>query len=86
LQDKNFSNSYNNINDFDTLLMSCISAIDRVLHDGEISEKKITEIKTAFSQIDGVIQLKKKNLNEDGSLRHYINILEMNIKPMMCHI
>lgn len=86
LQDKSFSSGYKDIKDFDTLLLSCESAIDRVLHDWEIPEKKIKEIKTAFGQIDWVIQLKKKDLSEDGSLRHYINILEMNIKPMMYHI
>lgn len=86
LQDEAFSNDYDRITSFDTLLDSCSSAIKRVLNDGEIDHEKIEEIQRKFSDIKTVIKLKATPLNHDNSLRWYINQLEMKIKPMMDYV
>lgn len=83
LQDEAFSNDYDQLTSFDTLLDSCCSAIKRVLNDGEIDNEKITEIEHKFREIKSVIKLKATPLSDDNSLRWYINQLEMKIKPMM---
>ena len=86
LQDDSFSNDYDRITSFDTLLDSCCSAIKRVLNDGEITHEKIEEIQGKFKEIKTVIKLKETPLSDDNSLRWYINQLEMKIKPMMDYV
>lgn len=86
LQDDAFSNDYDRLTSFDTLLDSCCSAISRVLNDGEISHDKIEEIKGKFKEIKSVIKLRATPLSDDNSLRWYINQLEMKIKPMMDYV
>lgn len=86
LQDEGFSNDYDKITSFNTLLDSCLSAIERVLSDGEIGNDKIREIKGKFSEIRSVIKLRATPLSDDNSLRWYINQLEMKIKPMMDYV
>ena len=68
------------------MLSSCCAAIENVLNGGEIEEKKIKEIKGKFKEISGVIKLRETPLNQDNSLRWYINQLEMKIKPMMDYV
>ena len=86
LQDDSFSNDYDKMTNFDTLLDGCCSAIRRVLNDGEIESEKIGEIQRKFQEIRGVIKLKATPLADDNSLRWYINQLEMRIKPMMDYV
>lgn len=86
LQDDSFSNDYDKITSFDSLLENCCSAIRRVLDDGEISHEKIEEIQGKFREIRTVIKLKATPLSDDNSLRWYINQLEMKIKPMMDYV
>lgn len=86
LHDEGFSNDYDKITSFNTLLDSCLSAIDRVLSDGEIGNDKIREIKGKFSEIRSIIKLRATPLSDDNSLRWYINQLEMKIKPMMDYV
>lgn len=86
LQDEDFSNDYDKITSFNTLLESGLSAIERVLSDGEISNNKIKEIKNKFAEIGSVIKLRSTPLSDDNSLRWYINQLEMKIKPMMDYV
>lgn len=86
LQDPSFSDDYDKITGFDTLLDSCCSAIKRVLNDGEIGYEKIEEIERKFREIRTVIKLKATPLANDNSLRWYINQLEMKIRPMMDYV
>lgn len=86
LQDEDFSESYDKLTNFKLLLNACCSAIEVVLGDGEIESKKIDEIKGKFKEIEQVIGLRDKKLEEDYSLRWYINQLEMKIKPMMEYV
>lgn len=86
LQDENFSNDYDKMTSFSSLLNYCCTAIGNVLDDGEIDSKKVEEIKGKFSDVGSVIKLKDTPLGEDNSLRWYINQLEMKIKPMMDYV
>lgn len=86
LQDVSFCNDYDKLTSFNSLLNACCSAIENVLNSGEIEEKKIKEIKGRFKDIGGIIKLRDTPLNEDNSLRWYINQLEMKIKPMMDYV
>lgn len=86
LQDEAFCNDYDKLTSFPSLLDNCCSAIERILDDGEIEQKKIREIKSKFREIDSVIKLKATPLQEDNSLRWYIRQLEMKVKPMMDYI
>lgn len=86
LQDNDFSENYDKLTSFNLLLNACCSAIEAVLGDGEIEAKKIDEIKRKFKEIEQVIVLRDKKLEEDYSLRWYINQLEMKIKPMMEYV
>lgn len=63
LQDESFSNDYDRLTGFDTLLDSCCSAIKRVLDDGEISNDKISEIQRKFKEIKSVIKLRTEVVN-----------------------
>lgn len=86
LQDDDFCNEYDKLSSFSSLLNSCCTAIENVLNDGEISSKKVNEIKNKFKEIESVIKLKNTPLQEDNSLRWYIQQLEMKVKPMMEYI
>lgn len=86
LQDESFCNDYDKLTSFSSLLNNCCSAIENVLDDGEIENKKIQEIKNKFREIDSVIKLKATPLQEDNSLRWYIQQLEIKVKPMMDYV
>lgn len=86
LQDDSFCNDYDKLTSFSTLLNSCCVAIENVLNDGEIENRKIQEIINKFKEIDYVIKLKATPLQEDNSLRWYIQQLEMKVKPMMDYV
>ena len=86
LQDEEFCNDYDNMTSFSNLLAACLSAIERVLNDGEIEQKKITEITNKFKEIESVLKLKQTPLGSDNSLKWYINQLEMKIRPMMDYV
>ena len=70
LQDEDFSNDYDKITSFNTLLESGLSAIERVLSDGEISNNKIKEIKNKFAEIGSVIKLRSTPLSDRSSERY----------------
>ena len=86
LQDESFCNDYDKLTSFSSLMNSCCTAIENVLDDGEIDNKKIQEIKNKFKEIDSVIKLKATPLQEDNSLRWYIQQLELKVKPMMDYV
>lgn len=86
LQDEAFCNDYDKLTSFSSLLNSCCTAIENVLDDGEIENKKIQEIRNKFREIGSVIKLRDTPLQEDNSLRWYIQQLEIKVKPMMDYV
>lgn len=66
LQDEDFCNDYDKLTSFSSLMNSCCTAIENILDDGEIDNRKIQEIKNKFKEIDSVIKLKATPLQEDN--------------------
>ena len=85
LTDKDFVNDYPALSSFGSLINAVMNAITNVLDSSDIKKEKIDDIKRQFMIIKSNEKLKDIKLNEKGSLRWYIEQLEMKIKPMMDH-
>lgn len=83
LIDDGFSKNYQNITDFDLLVGAVINAINRVLDASDVRQEKIADIKQQFEIIKRNPKLKDIPLANKGSLRWYLEELEIKIKPMM---
>ena len=85
LTEKDFVNDYPGLSSFNSLINALMNAITLVLDSSDIKKEKIDDIKRQFMIIKSNEKLKDIKLNERGSLRWYIEQLEMKIKPMMDH-
>lgn len=85
LNDSDFLNDYQNMTSFSSLINGLMSSIDKVLDNSDIKREKIEDIKRQFRVIKSNEKLKDIPLDRKGSLRWYIEQLEMKIKPMMDH-
>lgn len=85
LNDSDFVNDYQNLTTFGSLISALMVSIDKVLDSSDIKREKIEDIKNQFRIIKSNEKLKDIPLDHKGSLRWYIEQLEMKIKPMMDH-
>jgi len=85
LNDNDFVNDYQNLTSFNSLMNSVMIAIDKVLDSSDIKKEKIEDIKRQFRIIKSNEKLKDIPLDRKGSLKWYVEQLEMKIKPMMDH-
>ncbi len=85
LNNSDFVNDYQNLTSFNSLMNSLMGAIDKVLDDSDIKREKIEDIKRQFRIIKSNEKLKDIPLDRKGSLKWYVEQLEMKIKPMMDH-
>lgn len=85
LNEPEFVTNYPNLTSFNILINSVMQAIDKVLDNSDINRTKINDIKRQFRIIQSNEKLKDITLDRKGSLRWYIEQLEMKIKPMMDH-
>lgn len=85
LNDSDFVNDYQNLTTFGSLISALMASIDKVLDSSDIKREKIEDIKNQFRIIKSNEKLKDIPLDHKGSLRWYIEQLEMKIKPMMDH-
>lgn len=85
LNDPDFVRDYPALTSFNNLMSSVINAINKVLDCSDIKREKIEDIKAHFAKIKRNPKLKEIPLDHKGSLRWYIEQLEMKIKPMMDH-
>lgn len=83
LKNKEFSEEYQNVNSFDSLLTLLQKAIDKELSNSNIRKEKIEDIKSHFKIIGKNVKLKNIPLGQYNSLLWYIEQLENKIKPMM---
>lgn len=83
LNDSDFVNDYQNLTSFNSLLNSLMSSIDKILDNSDIRREKIDDIKRQFKIIKSNEKLKDIPLDRKGSLKWYVEQLEMKIKPMM---
>lgn len=85
LNDLGFLNDYQNLTSFNLLMSALMSSIDKVLDASDIKRDKIEDIKRQFRVIKSNEKLKDIPLDRKGSLKWYVEQLEMKIKPMMDH-
>lgn len=83
LNNPNFEHEYIYLTSFDSIMNNLITAINDVLSSTDIQRDKIGNILQAFKTLKTNTKIKNKLLNEDGSIRWYIERLDNCIKPMM---
>lgn len=83
LEDKNFTEEYWNLTSFSTIMLNLKHAVDKVLKKSNIQDEKREHIESFLTSVENNQKLKHIPLIEDGSIRWYIEQLEMKIKPMM---
>lgn len=83
LENHDFVNSYINLPTFKAIITQLNSAIVDVLDNSDVKKVNLENIKKSFTQIGNNPKLRDMPLDRDGSIRWYIEQLEMKIKPMM---
>jgi type I restriction enzyme M protein len=83
LENIDFVKSYANLPSFKTIINQLNNAITSVLEESDIKKLNLDNIKNSFIQIGNNPKLSEISLEQDGSIRWYIEQLEMKIKPMM---
>ena len=85
LQDKDFEKEYEMASSLKSLVSRLSSAITDVLGNTDIEQGRVRNILNTFENVASLDHFRKTPMGEDGSLRWFINQLDMKIKPMMTH-
>lgn len=85
LQDSDFEKEYSSSNSLRSLVNRLCDAISNVLGHTNVDQSRIDNIENTFKNVASLDHFIKTPMNEDYSLRWYINELDMKIKPMMNH-
>lgn len=85
LQDKDFEREYESATSLKSLVARLSDAIEEVLKCTDVEQGRIRNILNTFENVASLDHFKKTPMGEDGSLRWFINQLDMKIKPMMAH-
>lgn len=85
LQDSDFEKEYSSSNSLRSLVNRLCDAISNVLGNTNVDQSRIDNIENTFKNVASLDHFIKTPMNEDYSLRWYINELDMKIKPMMNH-
>lgn len=85
LQDSDFEREYSSSNSLRSLVNRLCDAISNVLRNTNVDQSRIDNIENTFKNVASLDYFIKTPMNEDFSLRWYINELDMKIKPMMNH-
>lgn len=85
LQDPDFEREYSSSNSLRSLVNRLCDAISNVLQNTNVDQSRIDNIENTFKNVASLDHFIKTPMNEDYSLRWYINELDMKIKPMMNH-
>lgn len=85
LQDSDFEREYSSSNSLRSLVTRLCDAISNVLRNTNVDQSRIDNIENTFKNVASLDHFIKTPMNEDYSLRWYINELDMKIKPMMNH-
>jgi len=85
LQDEDFSREYSSASSLRSLTNRLHNAISDVLGEANIRDDRINNILNTFENVASLDHFKSTPMHEDGSLRWFINELDMKIKPMMAH-
>lgn len=85
LQDHDFEIEYSSSNSLRSLVNRLCDAISNVLQNANVDQSRIDNIENTFKTVASLDHFIKTPMQEDFSLRWYINELDMKIKPMMNH-
>ncbi len=85
LQDQDFEREYSSSNSLRSLVNRLCDAISNVLRNTNVDQRRIDNIENTFKNVASLNHFITTSMNEDYSLRWYINELDMKIKPMMNH-
>lgn len=85
LQDPDFEQEYPSALSLRSLVNRLCDAITTVLKNTNVDQTRINNIENTFQNVASLDHFKKTPMQEDFSLRWYINELDMKIKPMMNH-
>lgn len=83
LQNEDFEDAYMNATTLKGLEWNISSAISDVLGDAGVKQDRIDNILNTFKNVSSLHHFQTTKMNEDYSLRWYIQELYMKIKPMM---
>ena len=83
LQNEDFENLYPQATTLKGLMWNITTAIEDVLGEAEVKQDRIDNILNTFKNVASLHHFKTTPMNEDYSLRWYIQELDMKIKPMM---
>ena len=83
LQNEEFENLYTQATTLKGLMWNITTAIGDVLGEAEVKQDRIDNILNTFNNVASLHHFKTTPMNEDYSLRWYIQELDMKIKPMM---
>ena len=83
LHNEEFENLYTQAPTLKALKWNISSAISEVLGEAEVKQDRINNILNTFDNVASLHHFKTTPMNEDYSLRWYIQELDMKIKPMM---
>ena len=83
LQNEDFENLYPQATTLKGLMWNITTAIGDVLGEAEVKQDRIDNILNTFKNVASLHHFKTTPMNEDYSLRWYIQELDMKIKPMM---
>ena len=85
LQSKDFEREYISATSLRSLTHRLHDAISEVLTEADIKDDRIKNILNTFENVASLDHFVNTTMSEDGSLRWFINELDMKIKPMMAH-
>lgn len=83
LEDKNFSENYEYFNTYEALMRNLQIAIENKLLTSNIQKSKVKNMINVFKEIGTNVKLPIIPLEDRGSIRWYIEQLDINIKPML---
>ena len=83
LQNEDFGNLYPQATTLKGLMWNITTAIEDVLGEAEVKQDRIDNILNTFKNVASLHHFKTTPINEDFSLRWYIQELDMKIRPMM---
>lgn len=85
LQNPDFEKEYISATSLRSLTNRLHEAISEVLGEADVKDDRINNILNTFENVASLDHFKTTPMGEDGSLRWFINELDMKIKPMMNH-
>ncbi|MBV4440504.1 MAG: SAM-dependent methyltransferase [Clostridium tyrobutyricum] len=83
LSNRDFRVSYDSYISSKALITYIISTINETLKNSDIRREKVDIVSKRFDIISEKEKLKKKNINDKLSIKHFLDLLNNNVYPMM---